>query len=174
MAQVVESFSLRNVQTEKSFNLNDQIDKKLVVVLFFSNDCAFTDHYIDRVRDLNKYVVENGSILVLVNSNSDQFTPKESVANMKKFLTNNRLEIPYLADKDKAVAQSFGARRTPEAYVLTFENKVPVIKYKGAIDDNALSAGDVGHSFLKDAIGNLLANKKVTVSSTRANGCLIK
>ena len=97
-----------------------------------------------------------------------------SEENMQNFLSQNNMKIPYISDKDRTIAKSFGARRTPEAFVLQFDAGQAQIRYKGAIDDNAQSAGDVNHSFLNDAVRNLLSNKEVETKSTRANGCLIK
>ena len=174
IGQVVENFAATDIGKGQEIELSTLSNKKLIVVVFFSNDCAFTRHYVDRIKQLNDLLENQNSTLLLVNSNNDQYSPKESEENMQKFLSQNNMKIPYISDKERTIAESFGARRTPEAFVLQFDAGQAQIRYKGAIDDNAQSAGDVNHSFLNDAVRNLLSNKEVETKSTRANGCLIK
>lgn len=174
MGQVVENFTAIDVASDKEISLDGFSGNNLIVVVFFSNNCAFTKHYVDRIKQLEQLVSSSNSTLILVNSNSEKYTPLESEENMQRFIQENNLNTPYLADKDQSIAKAFGARRTPEAFVLQFENGGAQVKYKGAIDDNAQSASDVNHAFLNDAVRNLLAKKEVEQKSTRANGCLIK
>ncbi|MDZ7647240.1 MAG: hypothetical protein U5K54_08685 [Cytophagales bacterium] len=57
------------------------------------------------------------------------------------------LPIPYLADKDQKVMETFGARKSPEVFLLsTVTGKVTVV-YNGAIDDNPQTANDVRQTF---------------------------
>ena len=62
------------------------------------------------------------------------------------------LPIPYLADKDQKAMEAFGARKSPEVFLLTTVNGKFNIVYSGAIDDNPQAASDVNQHFVKDAI----------------------
>ncbi len=84
------------------------------------------------------------------------------------------LAVPYLSDKDQAVLESLGAKKTPEVFVLTNNGGKFSVAYSGAIDDNPQSAKDVRNYFLKNAIENVLAGSKPSSSNERAMGCTIR
>lgn len=49
-----------------------------------------------------------------------------------------------------------------------------IVKYIGAIDDNADDAAAVKEKHVENAIANILSNKPVTPDNTKAIGCGIK
>jgi hypothetical protein len=106
---------------------------------------------------------------MLVNSNVET---QESAEQMSIHYTD--FSVPYLADKDQVVMENLGAKKTPEAYVITSKGGKFSIVYSGAIDDNPQSAKDVRNSFLKDAIDKVLADTKPVQSIERATGCTIR
>jgi len=70
--------------------------------------------------------------------------------------------------------EAFGARKSPEVFLLTTVNGKFNIVYSGAIDDNPQAASDVNQHFVKDAIDKLIAGKKIDVAMQRAIGCTIR
>jgi peroxiredoxin len=173
-SQAIESFSLLNAVDNTSFSLSTYKADKAIVLIFFSGKCAYVDHYMERVTLIIDQFSARGVKFILVNSNSSDYVSEESIDEMKKFADRNNLNIPYLADKDKVLKKMLMATRTPEAFVLKpTQNQFQVV-YKGAIDDNPQSAGDVSHAYLKDTLFNLLKNSKVELNQTRPVGCLIK
>jgi hypothetical protein len=84
------------------------------------------------------------------------------------------LTAPYLADKDQDVMEALGAKKSPEVFLLASNSGKFTVAYSGAIDDNAQVAQDVKQTFLKDAIGNLLAGQKTAPTTQRATGCTIR
>jgi peroxiredoxin len=90
---------------------------------------------------------------------------------MKLFAANNQLNFPYIRDVAQDVAESFGASKTPEVFLLDQDGR---LRYKGLIDDNADDAAAVGVSYLRSAIDQLLKSEPVEPSSTEAMGCSIK
>ncbi|MDD4108577.1 MAG: thioredoxin family protein, partial [Prolixibacteraceae bacterium] len=60
---------------------------------------------------------------------------------------------------------------TPHAFL--FDKNMELV-YKGAIDDNYKSAGEVKNAWLKDAVSSLSNGSSVKVSETRPLGCSIK
>src|SRR5262249_3626955 len=99
-----------------------------------------------------------------------QDTPKRVAEHAK----SNEMAFPILKDPGNKVADSFGARRTPEAFVLDPAGKV---LYRGKIDDQ------VGIGFqrpnkptrrgLVEAVDEVLAGKAVSVAKTEVAGCVI-
>ena len=93
---------------------------------------------------------------------------------MKKKAKADNFNFPYLQDKNQTVAKQFKAENTPQAFVV-WKNKSGkfIIKYQGAIDDNAGEPEKAEHHFLTNAIDELLNNKKVMISKSDSFGCRI-
>jgi peroxiredoxin len=164
----VPDFKLPNVRDGKVVSLSSYSSSKAVVIIFTSHECPFDNYYKDRIKDLiNAY---NGKLqFLLVNSNLET---QENPEQMSIHYTD--LAIPYLADKDQAVMESLGAKKTPEVFVLTNNGGKFSVAYSGAIDDNPQSSKDVRNYFLKNAIENVLAGSKPSSSNERAMGCTIR
>lgn len=80
----------------------------------------------------------------------------------------------YLLDEDGTVGKLYGAKRTPEMYVI---NKEGILVYKGAIDDkSSADAADIAtaKNHVTAAIDEVLGEKPVTTASTTAYGCSVK
>jgi hypothetical protein len=75
-----------------------------------------------------------------------------------------------VVDKNSAVANAFGATRTP--HVFLFDKKG--LAYRGAIDDNIKDANDAKEHYLKDAIIAVGSGKPVKTNSSKSVGCSIK
>jgi hypothetical protein len=59
-------------------------------------------------------------------------------------------------------------------FVLNKENGKLIVRYIGAIDDNADDATQVTKHYVADAVNSLLAGKPVATPKTKAIGCGIK
>ncbi|MEO5976240.1 MAG: redoxin domain-containing protein [Chryseolinea sp.] len=169
-AQQVQNFSLVNVINNKPVGLENYSSSAGIVVIFTTNTCAFDDYYRARINKLSNDYRDKVPVL-LVNSSVD---PAESVDNMAKKAQQLSLSMPYLADKDQTLMQSFGASRTPQAFVLRNEGGKFSIIYRGAIDDNAQVEADVHRAYLKDTMDLLLANEKIETQEVRPVGCTIR
>lgn len=165
-AQTIENFTLTNVIDNKKISLSSYAGSPGVIIIFTSNECPFDRHYADRIQML---ATDYGSRIpiLLINAHTDS---EESVEAMK----NQKLTLPYLADKDQTVLNQFNARRSPEAFLVKPTAGKFTIVYRGAIDDNAQSADDVIHAYLKDAVDQLLAGRKIETTETRPVGCTIR
>ena len=75
-----------------------------------------------------------------------------------------------LKDPENKIADYFGARRTPEVFLLDAER---VLRYAGAIDD---SRKEPTKNHLEAALAMVIAGKDIPKASkkTRAIGCTIK
>ena len=89
--------------------------------------CPLVKLYIPRLNDLHARLAKQGVALVAIDSNV-QDTLTETAA----FVRRHDVAFPVLMDPDGAVAQSFGAARTPQAFVLDAQH---VVRYAGRIDD---------------------------------------
>ncbi|HYO23296.1 MAG TPA: thioredoxin family protein, partial [Flavisolibacter sp.] len=66
-----------------------------------------------------------------------------------------------------ALADAFGANRTPENFLFNKDGK---LVYHGATDDNP-DAASVTRKHLKEAIDEMMAGKEVTQKTSRSVGC---
>ena len=144
-------------------------DRDFVVVVFTCNSCPYAVDYEERVNDLAKqYAGEESRVgVVAINANT---IPEDGLPAMKKRAESRGFVFPYLHDPSQEVPKSFGALRTPEAYLLNAQRE---ILYMGAIDDNT-DAGKVTQTYLADAIEAALAGEAITVTETPPVGCLIR
>jgi peroxiredoxin len=164
----IQNFTLTNVANGKPVSLDQYSSLAAVVVLFTGNECPYDNYYKDRIKQLiDSY---SGKVqFLLVNSYDD---PQETSEKMAIHYTD--LNIPYLADKDQAVMENFGARKSPEVFLLKPEGGKFSIQYSGAIDDNPQVATDTKQNFLREAIDKTLAGQKVEVVNNRTMGCTIR
>ncbi len=169
-AQIVQDFTLVNVADGKNVSLNGFTTSVGIAIIFTSNECAYDSQYLERIKNLNDQY--KGKIqFLLINSHID---PKEDSKSMMQRFQEWGLPIPYLADKAQVAVDRLGATKSPEAFLLKRNGTTNSIVYRGALDDNPLVPGDVRTYYLKIAIDQLLANKKIEVPRNRAVGCTIR
>jgi hypothetical protein len=164
----ITDFSLTNVKSGKEVSLANYKSSTGIAVVFTSHECPFDNYYKDRLKGLvSSY---SGKIQFLfINSNQEA---EENVAQMAIHYSD--LDIPYLADKDQVAMGVFGARKSPEVFLLSTANGKFTVVYSGAIDDNPQAASDAKQNFLKDAFDKLIAGQKIEPVTQRAVGCTIR
>ncbi len=166
-AKVVKPFSLKD-SNGATWTLADQKDKKAVVVLFLGTECPINNQYLPRLAELYNEYRDKGVAFVGINSNV-QDTATRVAAHVKA----NDIPFPVLKDVGNVVADDFGARRTPEAFLLSPTGRV---LYQGRIDDQigiGYKRKEPTERYLARAIDETLAGKSVTTPLTDAPGCII-
>ena len=153
----------------KPHSLADLKDKDVVVVVFTCNSCPYAIDVEERLAALHKQLESSGKgALVAICSNVFKDDTLEEITARAK---EQKFAFTYLHDDEKSsLANAFGARRTPEFFVLDKERKVV---YMGAIDDSP-DGKSVKHQYVSDAIAAVLAGKTPTVQETPPVGCLIR
>jgi peroxiredoxin len=163
----IDTFSLTD-SAGKTVALADFKDKKAIAVVFIGTECPINNAYMPRLAELHKEYAGKGVQLLAVNSNR-----QDSAAEIAKHAKKYGLPFPVLKDEGNAVADKFGARRTPEAFVLDGER---VIRYQGRIDDQF----GIGYQRprptrrdLAEALDEVLSGKAVSKATTTVAGCII-
>lgn len=158
----IQQQPLTDVVTGRDVALADFKGAKFIVVIFTSNVCAYDGYYSERLKSMVTFY-RNTAQFVLVNSYQEA---EETNDKMKsKYESWGFNGVPYLADKDQAWMKAFGARKSPEVFVLDSSMKVI---YTGAIDDNPQVATAVKDNYLKKVLDG------GSVGNTRAVGCTIR
>ncbi|MEQ9426175.1 MAG: thioredoxin family protein [Cyclobacteriaceae bacterium] len=172
--QIIDDFELMDATSNENFSMSSLKNRKAVVVIFTSNGCPYDKLYHDRIVALSSDYKNQGVEIVLINSNSPKSSPVDNLAAMKSKATKNNFNFPYLADGQQKISKQFGAKKTPEAFLLKPNGSQYHVVYNGAIDDNPQNATDVSKAFLRDAIQSFLGTGSTSTKSQRPVGCMIK
>lgn len=162
---VVKDFTLKDAEGKDSALYKLSEEKPATVILFLATQCPGVTAYAERiVRLVNAYDEKNVQFIG-INSNKQEKV-KEILAYHKK----HGLEFPVLKDPENKIADYFGARRTPEVFLLDAEHR---LRYAGAIDNNPKAPTK---HYLKNALELVIAGKDIPKAAkrTRAIGCTIK
>lgn len=149
----------------KTYRLSENANSSAIVIMFWSTECPFVQPYTDRINALTTEYMKKNIVFWGINSNKT-----ESTERVKEHFIEKGYPFPMLKDEGNAVADLFGATRTPEIFVL---DKNLTVLYHGRIDDNK-NESEVTTSDLKNALDEILAGKEVANKSTKQFGCTIK
>jgi peroxiredoxin len=167
VGKTIKPFTLDDAEG-KSHSFSDYKKKKAVVLVVLGTECPLNNAYAPVLVGLHEEYAKKGVQFVGVNSNVHD-TPARILAHVKA----NKIPFPVLKDTANAVADELGAKRTPEAFVLSPAGKV---LYQGRIDDQ------IGIGFRKKAptrrdlaaaLDEVLEGKAVSKPYVEAPGCLI-
>lgn len=152
----------------KPWSLAEQKNSKVIVVVFLGTECPINNAYAPRLAELHKEYAPRGVLFVGINANCHD-TPARVAGHAKE----HGLPFHVLKDTAGTVADQFGARRTPETFLLDDARR---IVYQGRIDDQfgiGYKRKEPTRRDLALALDEVLADKPVTVAKTTAAGCLI-
>ncbi|NBO91373.1 MAG: hypothetical protein EBV06_03515, partial [Planctomycetia bacterium] len=139
------------------------------VVVFLGTQCPINNDYLPELVRLHKEYAERGVRFMAINSNR-QDTPTAVADHAKRA----RLPFPVVKDPGARIADRFGAKRTPEAFVLSSKGD---ILYRGRIDDQFGIAyrrpGKPTRRDLAVALEETLNGKPVSNPFTEVAGCHI-
>jgi peroxiredoxin len=144
---------------------------KAVGVVFMCNHCPYVGYYLDRLKQIQEDFKAKGFTLIGINPNDAEQYPDDGFEPMKTFANQKGLNFPYLRDVTQDVAQTFGAAKTPQIFLL---NQQGQLCYVGAIDDSAQDAAAVKQQYLRGAIDQVLGGQIVSPASTEPVGCSVK
>ena len=160
----------------KTWSLAD-LKGKVVVIETTNHDCPYVrKHYNGKnMQDQQREAAAKGVVWLTTASNAagEQGAVTPAQANE---LTKSRDAAPaaVLIDPQSKIARAYGATVTPHMYIIDANG---VLVYKGGIDSIASSSvSDIpkAKQFVRVGLGEVLAGKPVTDSSTRAYGCTLK
>ena len=173
VGDVAGDFSLKNVN-DKMVSLDQFSSAKGFIVVFTCNTCPVAKKYEKRIEALDKEFKSKDYPVVAINSNDGVTNQGDSFAAMQKRAKAESYTFPYLYDESQGVAKRFGATNTPHVFVLEKEGSKLVVKYIGAIDNNADDASAATKKYVENAVNSLLEGKSPEVTATKAIGCGIK
>jgi thioredoxin-related protein len=155
----------------KEISLKDAKTGKGLLVMFSCNTCPYVIKNQGRTYEVCKYAQGNGIGVAILNSNEAKRGDDDSFNDMQAYAKEQGYNWHYLVDQKSALADAFGANRTPECFLFDGEGK---LVYHGAIDDNPSDASAVSRKHLLMAIDEMKAGKDVSVKESKSVGCTIK
>ena len=169
------AFTLPSCES-KSVSLAD-FKGKVVVLEWTNYACPFVvKHYgSGNMQKLQADATAKGVVWLSICSSAPKQQGHATPADALKACTEkNSAATAYLIDESGATGRAYGAKRTPEMYVI---NSDGILVYKGAIDDKkSVDPADIAtaKNFVAAAIEETLAGKPVSTPETEAYGCSIK
>lgn len=149
-------------------HLSSYLDKfHAVGVVVMCNHCPFVELYVNRLKKIQAEFGVRGFTVIGVNGNDANIDPEESFENMKAFAAAHNLNFPYLWDSTQDVTRSFGASKTPMAFLIDEDG---VVRYKGQIDDNPENSEGVREHYLRSAISSLFSGQGIYPKQTEPVG----
>jgi hypothetical protein len=168
-SRIVPPFKLVDPRDAKTIDLGKWKDSKAIVVVFLGTECLLSNNYIAELAGLHRTYSSKGVRFLGINANR-QDTPARIAAHARK----HDVAFPVVKDPGNKIADLFGAKRTPEAFLLDGSRRVV---YQGRIDDQfGIGYRRPGNPTRRDlacAIEELLAGKPVSTARTEAVGCFI-
>ena len=141
------------------------------VVVFTCNHCPYALAWHDRLLAVARDYAERGVRTLFVNPNDAVRYPRDSYEAMQERVrADGGWPAPYLRDEDQEVARAYGARTTPDVFVVTADGAVA---YRGAPDADH---GDPGQdaAWLREALDDVLEGRPARRAETKPVGCSIK
>ncbi|MEH1888979.1 MAG: thioredoxin family protein [Nostoc sp.] len=140
---------------------------RAVGVISMCNHCPYVEWYLDRLKNIQAEFAPEGFTLIGMNGSDGNHHIRPSFENMKAFAQHHDLNFPYLWDSTQDVTRSFGATKTPMAFLIDTNG---IVRYKGQIDDHPQDASAVGEDYLKTAIASLFLAQEINIPQTEAIG----
>jgi peroxiredoxin len=141
---------------------------KVVVLEWTNPECPFVQrHYADKTMQKTLAAYAGKPVVWLVIDSSQTNTPAKSAAWKKE----QGFTPPVLQDASGAVGHAYGAKTTPEMYVIDMQG---VLRYAGAIDDDPRGRNASAVNYVRQAVDALEAGKPVPVTTSQPYGCSVK
>ena len=163
-------FKLKNVDG-KMVSLDSYKNQKGVIIAFTCNHCPYAVLYEDRLIALHNTYAPLGYQVVAINPNDPAVQPDDSFSAMKDRAEEKTFPFAYLFDEGQKIYPKYGAQRTPHIFLV---DQNQVVRYIGAIDNNAQDPSAVTERYVESAIQALESGKSPDPDFTKAIGCSIK
>jgi peroxiredoxin len=153
-----------------NWTLTDSDGASATVVVFTCNHCPYALAWHERIAQVARDYADRGVRMLAINPNDAQRYPRDSFDAMRERVAAEDWPMPYLRDESQAVARAYGAKTTPDVFVLDANQR---LRYRGApdadYDDPAQNA-----AWLRAAVDAVLDGEAPAQAQTRPVGCSIK
>ena len=140
------------------------------VVVFTCNHCPYALAWHDRIMEVASDYADRGVRFLQINSNDAERYPRDSFEAMRDRVRAEQWPLPYLHDETQEVARDYGAKVTPDVFVV---DSGGTVRYRGAPDADY---GDPSQraAWLRAALDAVLEGHDPEPAETPPVGCTIK
>ncbi len=185
-AAAAASLALSTGSTAPDFTLPDTAGKthslseyhgKYVVLEWVNPDCPFVKKHYEsgNMPSLQRTYTDKGVVWLSIDSSASGKPGNYSPADLASWEKDKgAAATAVLLDPDGKVGREYGAKSTPDMYVIDPKG---MLIYEGAIDSIASDDKDdiaKATNYVKAALDESMAGKPVTVPTSRAYGCSVK
>jgi peroxiredoxin len=166
LGELAPEFSLPDTDgTDRSPN-----GAPVTVVVFTCNHCPYALAWQQRLDDAARDYREQGVRFLAINANDSERYPRDSYEAMRARVASEDWPMPYLHDSSQEVARAYGAKTTPDVFVLDSERR---LRYRGAPDSDYDDESQRA-AWLRDALDAVLGGAEPELAETPPVGCSIK
>ncbi len=140
------------------------------VIVFTCNHCPYALAWHERVAAVARDYAERGVRVLAINSNDADRYPRDSLQAMRERVHSEVWPMPYLHDAEQTTARAYGAKTTPDVFILDSEQR---LRYRGAPDSDHDDPGQQAQ-WIRSALDELLAGRQPETAETKPVGCSIK
>lgn len=150
---------------------------KWVILEWTNPECPFVQkHYNSgNMQSTQQQAAAAGIVWVQINSTTPNHADYRTPQQMKTWNASMKsLHAHAALDPEGRVGKAYGARTTPQMVLIQPDGKVA---YHGAIDSiRSANAADIpkASNYVKQAMGEALAGKPVSVATSTPYGCSVK
>ncbi|MGI8727332.1 MAG: thioredoxin family protein [Solirubrobacterales bacterium] len=145
-------------------------EAQATVVVWTCNHCPYALAWHDRICEVAREYRDAGVEIIAINSNDADRYPADSPERMRERVESEDWPMPYLHDADQAVASEWGARVTPDLFVLDGDRR---LSYRGAADGDHQDPSQRA-LWLRGAVESVLSGEAPDPAETEPVGCSIK
>ena len=154
-----------------------QYKGKYVVLEWYNPDCPFVrKHYgSGNMQALQKEFTAKGVVWLSIDSSAPGEEGNYPAAELNKIAASQgSSRTALLLDPDGKVGHEYGAKTTPDMYIISPDGK---LLYEGAIDSKPTTAVadlKIATNYVKVALDDSFAGKNIAETVTRPYGCSVK
>jgi peroxiredoxin len=139
------------------------------VVIFTCNHCPYALAWHGRLMQAARDYPDVH--FFAINPNDAERYPRDSLDAMKERVRgDDGWPMPYLRDESQEVARAYGAKTTPDVFVV---DSGGALRYRGAPDPDS-NDPTLNATWLREALDSMLAGEEIARPHTEPVGCSVK
>jgi peroxiredoxin len=157
----------------KQHSLRDYAGK-LVVLEWTNPVCPFTavKYKSGAMQALQRYAASRQIVWLSIDTAApDKAGYLSPSAARARIAQTHATVTAFLFDIDGSIARSYGAKTTPSFFVVNRDGK---LAYEGAMDEQVFADQDTGREYVKSALDELVAGRRVEKTETQPQGCAVE
>jgi len=161
-------FTLKDTEG-KEVKLSD-LKGKIVVLEWINHECPVVNRAHNAKQMTNTLAKFKGQPVVWLAIDSSWFA-EDKRDGIRAWMKDQKIEYPILLDAPGDVGHQYGAKTTPQMFVI---DKEGVLAYAGAMDNNQSGDEENPRNYVEEAVSALLKGSAVATAKTKSYGCSVK